>query len=564
MANSNITKAQFTPYTFDEMLKPISILQQKHDALATANMEMASKLSILEHYLPKESKAYKEIYAPYMEQLGQMSRQLAQQGILDSKGNFSPEMVNKLRDLKVNFGKTFIPLEDAIKRYKLRKENDVMIKNKDPHMISVMGEKDIDDFIADPSLGTDSYISGDQFYADAAKAFQALSRGEFNSPRLQKFAPFYDLFSQTAGMTPAQVINHIKNSKGGKFAEEFLQTMFENQLDTYGYTDKLDSHNKRRLFNEFSRALPHLTGPTQHQLVDNGMRAMMAMRMQREAEEQDQMVKDRSYIVDDFADGSFDNPELAERFRNSFFPEDPNIPNKDPFFPSKRATNYYPFLSEVYNENPVLKKQVEAVFNNYEKTGKLKPEEKALLKSVADMATKKRFAKPFKDKVGFQYTEASINKAISNIPYDALKGINVPAGMDRNKFISEFKNLQNPKISLNSRTKSLVFEGNVKNSDGESEFREFSLPLKQVVSFRDIYHNYYDPNGNTHQETYSIDRVFDEIAKLENSREESKVRKARNLKDAIAKQYLGYIEGYTDVDNLKFGEGQPKIDLTTR
>lgn len=589
MANSTRTTARFTPYSFDEMLRPLMYLQQKHDVLMDANTEMASKLGVLEHYLPKESKVYKELYAPYMERLSNMATKLTERGVLDAKGNFSPEMVNELRGLKADYGKTYVPIEDALKRYKARIENDVLVKNKDPHMIGVFGKKDLDDFYLDPTLGTDSYISGDQFYAEAAKSFQALARGEFNSPRLKAFAKYYDLFSQTAGMTPDQVIQHITNSKGGKFAEEFLQAMFENQLDTFGYTDKLDNAGKNRLFNEFRRALPHLTGPTQNQLVDNGVKEqeMMALRAQYAAQQQqDQLVEEGDrYIDTNDATGNLDDDRLDEaESRRKGFRESvnssytaqgaymPNSINNTSFNKSSsrysmgaympaKGTIYYDMMTRYYNSNPVVKNKVLQILNKQMRGLPITAEDDKLMESVKDSAIQMEYGLPISNTPGSTLSPSGVKHVIDNVQYTKLKGANVPEGMTPEEFAIRFKGLENPKMTFNLSKNKVIFTGQ-NMVDKQKVTDNFELPLKSVLHSKTIDISYFDRNGNQQQERIPVEEAFSRVKQLSKSKREEDVRAANTILNNISRQIAGSALGTYNVSSQNFGEGQTKIDLT--
>lgn len=601
MANGVVTTARFTPYTFDEMMKPLMYLQNKHDALMAANAEMASKMAVMESFLPKESRAYKEMYEPYMQQVQDMATKLTDRGVLDNKGNFSPEMVNSLRDLRIGFSKTFTPLDDALKRYKLRQENDVLVKNKDPKMIGVFGRKEFDDFLDDPTLGTDSYISADQFYQEAAKNFQALARGEFNTPSLKKFSKYYDLFSQTAGMTPDQVIDFITKSKGGQFAQEFLNAMFEDQLATYGYADKLDSNGKNRLYSAFKSAMPYLTGPTQHQLVDNGEKEkeMMAMRAaMTQQQNEPTATAGLSYINNTDPGDAIDEDFLkeAQEFKDSFasglpkgetnnansmpttyVPNSININpsvlmkafskdddgvsarfNKRAYLPNK-GDKTYDAMTALYNSDPVLKQQIIQIFNKIESGKKISKEDAKLLVGSRDRATVMQYGYRVNPETGASITPQGVKNIIDQVQPNLLRGNNIPEGMNQEDADVTFKTMSNPSMRFDLRKNKVVISG-LKKVDDKEQRVEFRLPIEHLTTSRNIEVNYFDATGNPQKESLPTKQFFNRMKELKKDRSEFGVNKYKAFLDAAVKQIAGFAYGTKDVGNMNFGQTQ--VDLT--
>jgi hypothetical protein len=580
MANGVVTTARFTPYTFDEMMKPLMYLQQKHDTLMAANAEMASKMAVMESFLPKESRAYKELYEPYMQQVQDMATKLSDRGVLDNKGNFSPEMVNSLRDLRIGFSKTFTPLDDALKRYKLRQENDVLVKNKDPKMIGVFGRKEFDDFLDDPTLGTDSYISADQFYQEAAKNFQALARGEFNSPSLKKFSKYYDLFSQTAGMTPDQVIDFITKSKGGQFAQEFLNAMFEDQLATYGYADKLDSNGKNRLYSAFKSAMPYLTGPTQHQLVDNGekekemayFRASLAQQQQADAG----MEAGFRYIKNEGSTGELDEDRIkeAEEMRNGFRTKieksdglfSPltiqNKFNKDAFLP-KKGSRYYDMMMNYYNSNPVGYQKVKDLMAKLDKGQELTKEENKYLQQTIDGSINMEYTMAINNNTGINLTPGGVKNIINNVQYDALKG-NTPDGMNAEVFMNRFKNLEDPTVRYDIRKGKIVFEG-FNKVDGEGMRKaSYSIPIKSLINSKTIDIRYINKNGEPVVENIPIKEFEATIKALAKKKDETSVNRLLALLNQGASQIAGTAHGASNINNVTYNADGSLIDTTQR
>lgn len=580
MANGVVTTARFTPYTFDEMMKPLMYLQNKHDALMAANAEMASKMAVMESFLPKESRAYKEMYEPYMQQVQDMATKLTDRGVLDNKGNFSPEMVNSLRDLRVGFSKTFTPLDDALKRYKLRQENDVLVKNKDPKMIGVFGRKEFDDFLDDPTLGTDSYISADQFYQEAAKNFQALARGEFNTPSLKKFSKYYDLFSQTAGMTPDQVIDFITESKGGQFAQEFLNAMFEDQLATYGYADKLDSNGKNRLYSAFKSAMPYLTGPTQHQLADNGekekeMMAMRAAMTQKQQADADAEAGFR-YIKNEGSTGELDEDRIkeAEEMRNGFRTKietsngifSPltiqNKFNKDAFLP-KKGSRYYNMMMNYYNSNPVGYQKVKDLMAKLDKGQELTKEENKYLQQTIDGSINMEYTMAINNNTGINITPGGVKNVINNVQYDVLKG-NTPDGMNAEVFMNRFKNLEDPTVRYDIRKGKIVFEG-FNKVDGEGMRKaSYSIPIKSLINSKTIDIRYINKNGEPVVENIPIKEFEATIKALSKKKDETSVNRLLALLNQGASQIAGTAYGASNIGNITYNADGSLIDTTQR
>ena len=382
-------------------------------------------------------------------------------------------------------------------------------------------------------------------------------------------------------MTPDQVIDFITKSKGGQFAQEFLNAMFEDQLATYGYADKLDANGKNRLYSAFKSAMPYLTGPTQHQLVDNGekekemmyMRAAMTQQQQADAG----MEAGFRYIKNEGSTGELDEDRIkeAEEMRNGFryikptnnsglfgsFKVDSGY-NKDAFLP-KQGSKYYDMMMNYYNSNPVGYQKVKDLMAKVDKGQELTKEEHKYLQQTIDSSIQKEYTLAINNNTGINVTPGGVKNIISNVQYDALKG-NTPDGMNAEVFMNRFKNLEDPTVRYDIRKGKIVFEG-FNKVDGEGMRKaSYSIPIKSLINSKTIDIRYINKNGEPVVENIPIKDFEATIKALAKKKDETSVNRLLALLNQGASQIAGTAHGASNINNVTYNADGSLIDTTQR
>lgn len=565
MANNVTTIAQFTPYTMDELMRPLAILQQKHDQIAEANTELASKAKSLEYFLPKDSKVYREVYAPYIERIRAASENLARNGVLDAKGQFNPETLNELRSLKADYNGVVNPLEDSIKRMKQRKENDTLVKNKDPHAIALYGDKTIDDFYNDPNLGMDSYISGQEFYLEIAKQMEAMAKGQWNNPSIRGFHKYYDLFTQMSGMSPEQVQDFLAESKNGKFKTEFLQTMFDNQLKTFGLAKDLDERGKGRLFNEFVRALPHLIGQSNSTPLDNGRKAFELENLRhahqralmKEQQQPQENVAPRSYYKDPKADGTIVNPEEAERTKGLVLNKDGTLNNR--FFQAKPGTKEYEAIRTLKN-NGTYGTLLNSLLNKKHYT---EEDKKAALGLTEEYIRLVHGAK-YNLTPELRFNPASVTKYVNSISDKTLE-IGRPEGMSSERARQIRSELKNPTLQFNTVKGTIDIRGSYTEKTGTGttvdKIYVQSIPLKKALPIDTIPLEFVDSNGEVHRELISVDNALAYIRNNATTNDPAVLSRVEALYQSFGQNMAGIVHGGININNRNYGGGDTDASI---
>ena len=162
--------AQFKPYTFDEMLKPLAMVTQEYDAIEEGLNELGSKAELLRMYASQEPNADWAVkYNEYANALDRQSEALAKQGL-------TPSSRRGLLDLKKKYLSAVEPVEKAhSKREELVKEQRAMKASKPSIMFDIdFSTVPLSDIINNPSI---SYtpVDGEDLYKKGKEAAIASS-----------------------------------------------------------------------------------------------------------------------------------------------------------------------------------------------------------------------------------------------------------------------------------------------------------------------------------------------------------------------------------------------------
>lgn len=204
--------AKFTPYTFDEMLKPLAMATQEYNAIEEGIAELGSKADLMRMYASEEPDSdWAKRYNDYAKELDKQASSLAKYGL-------SPASRKGLLDLKRAYSSSVSPIEEAAKArkeaYKYRdtikaKDNTAMFKNKTLSLSDFMNGKE----------GDNTYISGKDIMTRVASKAQIEGTNMFNTLLEQGYS------SEAA----LQAVNNwSRNANNPIIAEELKAIGFEN------------------------------------------------------------------------------------------------------------------------------------------------------------------------------------------------------------------------------------------------------------------------------------------------------------------------------------------------
>ena len=212
------SNAKFTPYTFDEMLKPLAMATQEYNAIEEGIAELGTKADLMRMYASEEPDSdWAKRYNDYAKELDKQASSLAKYGL-------SPASRKGLLDLKRAYSSSVSPIEEAAKArkeaYKYRdtiraKDNTAVFKNNTLSLSDFMNGKE----------GDNTYVSGKDVMARVASKAQIEGTNMFNKLLEQGYS------SETA----LQAVNNWSRSVDNPIVAEELKAL---GLDNYSIEDQ--------------------------------------------------------------------------------------------------------------------------------------------------------------------------------------------------------------------------------------------------------------------------------------------------------------------------------------
>lgn len=204
--------AQFKPYSFEDMLKPLTMATQEYNAIEDGIVELGSKADLMRMYANEEPDSdWAKKYNEYANDLDKQAESLAKHGL-------NPSSRQGLLNLKRAYSSSVSPIEEAAKArkeaYKYRdtiraKDNTAMFKNSTLSLSDFMNGKE----------GDNTYISGKDVMTRVASKAQIEGTNLFNSLLEQKY---------TAEQALQKVNEWARNANNPIIAEELKAIGYEN------------------------------------------------------------------------------------------------------------------------------------------------------------------------------------------------------------------------------------------------------------------------------------------------------------------------------------------------
>lgn len=171
MPNFNYTSnARFTPFTFEEMLRPLAMYTEVYNSNQDYIAELGAKADMLKAYANEvpNSKASK-LYNQYAKDLEDQAESMAREGL-------SPSSIQNIRKLRRRYSSEITPIETAVNARKERYAEQRKLAASNP---SIMFDRDfsrvtIDELLDNPELGY-TPVSGNELYAKGKEAAMAAS-----------------------------------------------------------------------------------------------------------------------------------------------------------------------------------------------------------------------------------------------------------------------------------------------------------------------------------------------------------------------------------------------------
>ena len=226
--------AKFTPYTFDEMLKPLAMATQEYNAIEEGIAELGSKADLMRIYASEEPDSdWAKRYNDYAKELDKQASSLAKYGL-------SPASRKGLLELKRAYSSSVSPIEEAAKARKEAYKYRDTIKAKDNTARFKTNNLTLSDFM-NGKVGDNTYISGKDVMTRVAAKAQNAGTALFNNLVSQGWNP---------DKAAVEVWNQL-NSKDSIIVNEELQNL---DLNNYSPEDRnyIMDHINTGIYNAMS------------------------------------------------------------------------------------------------------------------------------------------------------------------------------------------------------------------------------------------------------------------------------------------------------------------------
>lgn len=223
--------AKFNPYTFDELVKPLSMAEEAYEKVQSGIEELGAKADLMKMYaneVPDSNTA--NMYNSYARDLEKQASMLAKYGL-------TPGSRNKLSEMKKRYNSEIVPIETAIKqREALTKEQrEAMLK--DPSLMFDINYANTQlDYLLENPNATYNAISGNELTRRSAEMASALAKTLQGNPKYEPLLKGqYFQQMQQLGYTPQQIMSVILNDPGAPAElKQIVDTVYQEAgLDKY-------------------------------------------------------------------------------------------------------------------------------------------------------------------------------------------------------------------------------------------------------------------------------------------------------------------------------------------
>lgn len=251
--------SHFTPFTYDELVKPVAHMQQAHDAAQDAYDTLNLETSALQRYItdnPGDSQA-KAMYDNYMEKLSTLQNNLWEKG-------YNAQTRRDLAAARGAYASDITRLGKAIQNRQERSKEYWDAKHKNPDL--VMGEDPalggLNNYLADDNYGRNYFsYSGDQFMKEVGTDAQARANEMVRDPQIMKdprMAGYLTRITQegftsqevqNAGAAVRMALAGNENALSGLDpASGILANILMSHLNSTGARGKVSNEEFNRLF----------------------------------------------------------------------------------------------------------------------------------------------------------------------------------------------------------------------------------------------------------------------------------------------------------------------------
>lgn len=255
--------SKFKPFSYQELIAPVLMAQEQHNALEEQYGSLSSQSDTLENLLNKETEAGAyNMYKRYSDSLASSAEALTKEGL-------TPGSRKSLIDLKSRYAKEITPIQNAYNRRDQLSKEQRELRGKDSSMIfnQDMSQTSVDEFIKNPSLQYQGY-SGNQLTQQAGQAAQALSKAIRNDPRKWNTILRGQYFEtrQQKGYTTEEI---IASAASDPRAPQELRDIIDQVYRGSGIEEWKNQDASMQAYNSIARGLYQSIGDVKYDMVAN-------------------------------------------------------------------------------------------------------------------------------------------------------------------------------------------------------------------------------------------------------------------------------------------------------
>ncbi len=270
MANySLVIGSQFKPFSYSEMLQPVLMATQAHQALEDQYGELAIKTSVWEEMANEQTDPYTyKMYKTFANDLEEKAGQLAREGL-------NAASRRNMLNMRARYSKEITPIEQAYatRQKQAEKQQEALLQDPTLLLSRKASTTSLDDYIKNPQLDYEAY-SGKLITAQVAQAASALAKQMRDNPRKWRDIlnhSYYETLMQKGFRTE----DVLKVIQGNKDAAKELTRIVEDAINSSGVRNWEDQATIARAIDYAKQGLWSAVGETQYQILDN-WRAKMA------------------------------------------------------------------------------------------------------------------------------------------------------------------------------------------------------------------------------------------------------------------------------------------------
>lgn len=282
-------QTNFRPFSYQEMLAPVLMATQAHQAVEEAYSELDSQANAIGSLANEANDPI--TYARYKS----FEASLRNQADTLAKNGLTPGSRKSLLDLRGRYSKDMIPIQNAITRRreladeqrKALLQNPTLMFQRD--MNSVSYDSSLDRFLENPDYDYGQQYSGALLTQQVSQAASNLAKELTNYGNGKRLDAYTKTFLQQHGFTREQVLDAITNPDRAK-SQPVLNAIVEQVVGSSGMANWADNPTMTKAYNYARQGLWSAIGQTNiSPYADYGARAALTDYYRRKAAGEQQL-----------------------------------------------------------------------------------------------------------------------------------------------------------------------------------------------------------------------------------------------------------------------------------